>query len=222
MGGDAEVSGFTWLEGQSLRLPAEAIAANILCQRHNSAFSPLDQEASRLFEVLRDFDAALGDNAPPTSSSLAVVNGPDIEKWLLKCLVGAVQSGGLANLSLRQPDRCVAILFGEEEWPAQWGLSLFPHRAAEYSYNGIAFMTLIGPDDMIWGLSANVAGIPLLLSVGIGHSERLTFHPAGIVFSHSDRAGEKVLGFAWPGDPASGFLAFTRSEPYDGEPFTPF
>lgn len=222
MGGSAEVSGLRWLKGETRRLPADAIVAKILCDRHNSALSPLDAEAGRLFETLREFDAAFADTAVPTSSSLAVLNGSDIERWLLKCLIGAAHSGGLETSSLRELDRCVAVLFGEADWPSTWGLSLFPHRDSEHSYNGIAFMTMLGSDGRIWGLVASIAGIPLLLSVGIGTNDRLRFHPGGIVFSHAKRDAEKVLALAWPTDPTSGFLSFTRSVPYGGEPFSPF
>jgi hypothetical protein len=196
MGGTADVSGLAWMDGGSIGLPAQSLAANILCERHNVALSPLDAEAGRLFEALRDFDVALGDHAPPTTSSRVVINGPDIQRWMLKCLLGAAYSGNLTAAALNEPGRCLRVLFGEATWPAGWGLYLSP-KPSEHAFSGVALMTLIDDGGTIRAFVANIAGLRLLLSLGVARGDGLYPRPAGARFRHAARPAVKTLALAW-------------------------
>jgi hypothetical protein len=53
-------------------------------------------------------------------------SGSDIERWMLKCLLGMTAS---KNICSRLKPECLTLLFGKVEWPDQWGL-YFPVKAA--------------------------------------------------------------------------------------------
>lgn len=73
-------------------LPPVALASKVLCERHNSALSPLDTAATDLYAILRRINAELGDEAPTAPSETFTVGGVDLERWLLKALIGLAHS----------------------------------------------------------------------------------------------------------------------------------
>jgi hypothetical protein len=217
LGGSAETSGFQWLNGNEVSLPADALASKILCERHNSALSPLDAATGHLFGTLRNIDAALADDAPPSTTETYVVNGPDIQRWLLKCLIGLTSSGSVQPPALREHDYCVRILFGEATWKPGWGLYLSPGPISQ-AYNGLSVAILNGQDGTTWGARFNIAGLRFVLSLGRAAGDTVYFRPAGAEFNHLARPAIKTVAFAWTRPPQSGYTRFTRSAPYGGEP----
>lgn len=71
---------------RTLAVSSDALKTKRLCKRHNSALAPLDAEAGRLFQAMRDVNSTLAKNADP-SQPLYMFSGIDIERWLLKTLV---------------------------------------------------------------------------------------------------------------------------------------
>jgi hypothetical protein len=111
------VEGLPWLNGPR-ELTESTMTAKVLCNRHNSALSPLDDAICNLYEVLlkahqghhvgaRDFD------------------GEDLERWALKVLLGLGASGNLLiegqSERMEAPDLYLRILFGREEMPEGCG-----------------------------------------------------------------------------------------------------
>ncbi|MGJ4899434.1 hypothetical protein ACQR2B_31060 [Bradyrhizobium oligotrophicum] len=83
------LSGVPFLqEGETRALPVKSLTAKILCQRHNAAFSPLDQEAGQFFEMLTD--AMMRSVKGPGSSrrELFLASGTTVELWMLKVACG--------------------------------------------------------------------------------------------------------------------------------------
>jgi hypothetical protein len=210
-----ETSGLRWQNGVTMPLSPEALAARILCKRHNEALSPLDAEAKQFFRALREIDAALGDEAPPTASGTFMFNGPNIQRWLLKCLIGLVESHKPPD-RLRDHDLCVRVLFGEATWPPHWGLYLDTRRHS-HAFNGLSLSLLKGPDGCIWGSRFNIAGMRSQLALGRAR-EGLLFRPSGMRFAHTARTGVKELTLAWAQPPFSAYATYERSAPYGGEP----
>jgi hypothetical protein len=65
---------------------------NCLCTAHNTALSPLDAEAGRFYRALED---CLHGRVSPRHRFL--FSGHDIERWLLKTLLGLAASKNLAE-----------------------------------------------------------------------------------------------------------------------------
>jgi hypothetical protein len=86
------VDGFPWCKGKTLTIGIESLTAKILCQRHNNNLSPLDEEASALFDAIREWCARenVRNNMSPLSRiarPATVVNARLLERWFLKTLL---------------------------------------------------------------------------------------------------------------------------------------
>ena len=93
--GEGELSGAHWLEPSEARKASfRDLRANVLCRRHNSALSPLDDVAGRFF---REMDEALIDLDNWTASrkpKFHLFSGEVIERWMLKVACGLYHSIG--------------------------------------------------------------------------------------------------------------------------------
>jgi hypothetical protein len=89
--GDFSVFGLLWLaDGEMKIMSPKSLTANCLCQKHNSALSPLDSAALYFFTALKsclDRTAQFG---------RYIVSGHDIERWLLKTAKALAASKNLA------------------------------------------------------------------------------------------------------------------------------
>jgi hypothetical protein len=231
IGGPLEVSGFPWLAGETAGLSVDALTSKILCERHNNALGPLDKEAGKFFRAVREIDAELADDAPPAPSHKYVINGPDIQRWLLKCLFGLVHARGSTSHTIHNEARYLQVLFGTATWPPMCGLYFGPKPA--HAFNGLSISNYEAAGILLAALF-NVSGLRLWLMLGRpGGRFRLTRgaypqdnedeeliapRPAGARFTHADRPGVKTLAFAWPREPGAAYFDFRRSHPYEGEP----
>ncbi|MDX2091216.1 MAG: hypothetical protein SFX73_25380 [Kofleriaceae bacterium] len=117
--GRFEAEGFAWRPKKG---PVGLnLQARILCERHNTALSPLDAMITDLYDLMRAWQdrKELGER---------VLDGEDLERWALKALCGLVMSGGVrpgrdqANETEPSiPRKYARILFGEAEMPKRWG-----------------------------------------------------------------------------------------------------
>ena len=87
VGQAVRISGFPWQEpGETKDVGTSALTAKILCDHHNSLLSPLDSAANELIIGLKDaYEASVNGNLSNGTFSLP---GVQIEKWMLKVLVG--------------------------------------------------------------------------------------------------------------------------------------
>lgn len=124
LGGAPIVSGLPWQQGPN-KLGSKTMAAKVLCERHNGMLSPLDQVGGRFFKALSlDTDHGLW----LSHRQLVLFAGEDVERWLLKALLGAAFSGNLPHGGDRfprsgtPPTSWLEILFGLREMPSKAGL----------------------------------------------------------------------------------------------------
>jgi len=75
VGGGMTVSGPRWLKDGPRKLPPDALAANVLCRRHNAALSHLDDIAVRLFKAFDDANAGGSGR-----QEIYLFNGHDVER----------------------------------------------------------------------------------------------------------------------------------------------
>ncbi|BFO23218.1 hypothetical protein SHKM778_96060 (plasmid) [Streptomyces sp. KM77-8] len=135
------VLGMPWQKGSTHQLPVSALAANILCQRHNSALSPLDVSASSAFRVLWHFQEDQRRVPDPHGAEFALVNGDELERWLLKLLWGPWLPVPSATKEIRC-ERCTAARARRHCWttcfgtePCRKGGADVPLRAARLDPN---------------------------------------------------------------------------------------
>jgi hypothetical protein len=118
IGDEIDVTGLPWFDGTRTSKASELVA-NVLCERHNNALSPVDSTIGLFYDALRAFYEG--------REIEAVVDGEHLERWALKVWFGIMSSG-----NLRRPDGArvrqvptppqLLYLFGYEELPEGWGL----------------------------------------------------------------------------------------------------
>ena len=131
-----------------------SLASKILCQRHNSALSPLDVEAKRLIATILNFDKKLGDSSCKGFSSAAnlltdefkLFNGHSIERWMLKTVYGMfasknVQISGKKVIEFTTNSSWTEIVFGTKMYPNGGGIYIIP--STTYASNSFGFAPLI-------------------------------------------------------------------------------
>lgn len=59
IGSTLEISGLSWLQGKTKKLPSSALTSKILCKHHNNMLAELDSEAIKFFNTLLRFDKEL-------------------------------------------------------------------------------------------------------------------------------------------------------------------
>lgn len=211
-----EVAGAAWHADPDELVPASPrwLASKMLCDRHNSALSPLDSEAGRFIDTLLRFDHALRDSAPPVTTEDVTCNGADIERWMLKVLVGMAYGGAFKTAEIRHDAPVVPTLFGERNWPAGWGLSVVPSSSPIWGHQGFEVVTHVH-EDRIWGARFAIGGVLLDFSLGRPDPPAQR-RPAGLALDRSDQSPAKTITLSWPERPASPYQRFTRIAQYDG------
>jgi hypothetical protein len=213
--GSGRISGFPWLHGEERTdFHYASLASKVLCDRHNSVLSPLDGEAGRLFEAVGEIDRKLGDDAAPAPSCEYLFNGADLERSLLKALLGMTHADGADRSRVRGERQLVSVLFGQATWHPWWGLHLIG-RPTHY-FSGLATHALRNGEE-IWGIELSVAGLVFQLALGETDRDLAGYHPSGVRFSYRERPGVQTLTFRWPGRPYAQYMDARREGPYGGE-----
>ena len=89
IGEDIAIDGMPWLKpGEQRIVSVQSLTANLLCERHNNALSPLDAEAGQLSRCLKDIHDDLGKRSLSRRRSSHLISGEMIELWMLKVTAG--------------------------------------------------------------------------------------------------------------------------------------
>lgn len=121
------VSRLPWQKpGESKQLTPSTLLARILCERHNNCLSDLDNRIGELFAVLRRLADCINRKGEDDFRSLAIHKafwGRDLERWMLKYVLGCVYSGNASHAGQQIPrgqtipDGQVRALFTQDPWP---------------------------------------------------------------------------------------------------------
>jgi hypothetical protein len=222
-------SGFSWLaRGESKVVAARSLNAHVLCRRHNSALSGLDQDAGRFFTTLRRFDPGLRKAVPDPTDEFVLFAGEDLERWCLKVLVGLLAAGwatvgGQPVRAAETKRPLLDMLFGVAPWPQDAGLSLgVPPDGTYWARDAIGAALLSDPAGNVLGVKVEVAGFWLVLSlvkvdwIASSAFGGGVFRPRRLVF----RSGEvcKVAELSWADSRYQHVVALERVGEHDGDP----
>lgn len=167
------IEGAAWqTPGKKNAIPIDRLVARVLCERHNSALSPLDSSAGRFMETVTSW-------LPKSSTApvrFSVVSGADVERWALKALCGGAVAGWFQGYrEARAPQDWCEILIGLRPWPPSWGLYT---RSAVGSRFRFEPTTSLGPifDDSnqtCCGLEFNIGGFEFALALSDAYAAHL-------------------------------------------------
>jgi hypothetical protein len=193
--GDFSIAGLPWLDnGEAKIVGTNALTANCLCARHNSALSPLDAAAQKFFAALK---SCLDREA---ESLHYLISGHDLERWLLKTVKALAVSKNLGrgrqSLSgaFASDVQVLDMLDEPGAWPNGAGLyCVMKAGALTQNHNRIQLAPYTNTQDELSGLGISLMGLDFVLmleSPDLAASSSLhgaKFRPRQIViaFEHS-------------------------------------
>jgi hypothetical protein len=200
--GFVKIDGFNWQEMRSTQqqLPTPSLASRILCKRHNEALSGLDAMALRFFQIL---DSAI--RQTEGRDRVALFDGTDFERWMLKTLCGAAFSANadIGDLPTDwRPDLLwLNILFRGEPFPERLGL-YFAGETSDRIEGGFKLSTIANTSDGLYGVRIALDDELFLLLMDTPPEDlsrtylaRYLYRPKQIVLLNGD--SENVFAFGW-------------------------
>lgn len=108
------IQGPAWLKhGEEKQIAISSLAPKILCERHNNVLSGLDNLACEFWDYIFSLKA---------KPEALMVNGAELERWMLKVLCGHLASGWTGAINSEIPLDWLNILFGKKQIPNGSGL----------------------------------------------------------------------------------------------------
>jgi hypothetical protein len=198
------VGGFPWMEkGKIKQIGFGALVANRLCESHNSALSPLDAAAGRLFRAIKDSDIK-ADQGPQHF----LISGHDIERWFLKTIAAFAASRNLSKNGQRITGRWEAtvnvqqLLEDHTAWKRPLGLyfmNRLGQKVARSDDLNIGPLMTIDRDE-IAGVTMQLQGLwfgVLAVDRPITGTllEGAIYRPASIIYNYG--AWKSIIQFSW-------------------------
>lgn len=202
--GQFTIGGTPWLPAGAIKaVGPDSLTANCLCQRHNSALSPLDDAARYLFSALKSSLEKSSD------ASDYLASGHDLERWLLKTVKALAVSKNLAHGRQRlvgtfaSDVRILEMLEKIDAWPEGTGLYCVM-RAGDLTQNHNHFQIapVTNSSDEICALWTNILGLSFVLVLDSSVLTDLpqlagaVFRPRSISIHHPSGSHELLLAWA--------------------------
>ena len=215
-----DIAGVRWLPREHLKsIGKAALTAKILCAKHNSDLSPLDSEIANFSGHVSEIDAEF--LKPNPAKHEFKLNGAYVERWILKTMIGLVESNQVMAKSGRPycyKEECIRLLCSPfRTWPNGWGLYFSLPSGPVHHSRSFEFVPLSNPDtDQILAVNLKFNGIGAVLVMGKADrpAEFGTLRPANLVFKR-ERA-TSIISFDWGKANTGAPLLFTHSGTYQG------
>ena len=220
--GDLLVSGLPWLERGEVRAAApNTLKSWVLCKRHNNALGGLDEVALRLFNAIEQMNLGIDNASGPPIYRLALFNGHDIERWMLKVLCGLAVSGNLGDFEVPTsrdvPPEWIEVLFGARPFDPEQGLYVVRTPGSKFEGPRGVGLGGIGYRGRLAGLILLLNGYAfnLIMAPGLaGRRDFLTnihaFRPFELLIT--DGRSEVSLVMVWDGPADNGTIQLRTEE----------
>ena len=212
----------------SRRVPilSSSLTVNRLCQRHNSALSPLDAEAGRFIRAIQMAERNFTE-ADVLAENFYFFHAFDLERWFLKTLLAVYH----ARLTDVQPgrDSLPDGIMESFQVPLRRPFGLYmPHTTSaggrhEMTAAPSASVRLIAADNLVVGIAVALSGLELTLIID-GHpsamgeylGERYAYRPQFLNYLR----GEQVVSIAMLGLPGTPGAYWFEAQPDEPMPTT--
>jgi hypothetical protein len=217
------VSGLPWCSGKGKKVGLASLTAKVLCKVHNSALSPVDQEAVRFAESMRESFRLLAVRNRLKQKHWRFkkfpVDGGMMERWFLKTLINATchrgSPIGLDSDQLGLPSRyLVEIAFGKRSFEPKAGLyGIYDTPEKKQTWDGISIQTFNSTSNRVMGAVFSLVGFRLLLFLdrkgpdlplmeiyeAAGECEVIqpTYHPLSVEYRAGKGRSHSIV-FNWP------------------------
>lgn len=210
---EIEVSGMPWCV-EPKKVGLANLTAKVLCGTHNSALSPLDEEAVKFAAAMRESWRLMQVRASVKSRRWTFkkfpIDGPRMERWFLKTLINAA-----CHTEFPIEDRSlVEIAFGAKSFEPNAGLyGVYDPPEKRQTFDGITLQAFTVGNRMI-GAAFSFLGFRLLLyldkkgpklpfmeigkvSSGMPEIIEPTYHLVGINYKAGKAISHSIV-FQWP------------------------
>jgi hypothetical protein len=193
------VEGVPWVApGQKKQISTPNLSAHILCERHNTALSPLDSVGGQFFRAVKNFSST---DYEGTEKVLAF-NGRDIERWMLKTMFGMLKPNLLqprVGVTIEAAIDAMGVDLLYDRVPFEPGRGLFIRTEVGHSISterSIAVQPVTNEiQKAVLGLRFNIVGFEFLLTTCKIKAEKSTFRPGYIVFARENQF--RVIHLFW-------------------------
>lgn len=209
------VLGHDWQTETLQVVGIEGLNAKILCERHNEALSGLDTVMQRFARALVDAERILHSaDLPDDAHDVHLFRGDDVERWLLKAVIGAVVTGHATGVprTWKPPIDWLEYLFLDGALPPSRGF-FFPQFSgvrpivAPFSSVYLAISAYAGEGQgplprfaQFWICGMDVVCItPYAGRVEIPNARTLLHRPGEIRLVSGARFVSFILGWQTPG-----------------------
>lgn len=212
----AKIAGLSWQQPKTFDIiPLKGLASKILCDRHNSALSPLDATMGAFSQAIADIDRDLHPDADAPRFQRRQFCGEDLERWMLKCLIGMSVSG---NIGGGLNPKCLDLLYDRIPWPTGWGLYwLIDRGPVAHHASSFLIETNVHPQtNVIMFVRFTMRGLPLGLCLGKPDQPSAfgILRPSALSFRSGHRRRQIML--RWSRDRAGAPIQLNRAGTYDG------
>jgi hypothetical protein len=195
-----------WQKGSPVPadLPVTTMGSRMLCSRHNTALSKLDDTALEVYRTLERFQLAQLHHPDPHGNEFNLISGERFERWILKAVWGMTAGAKTTPASLndqRERNVFMRYLFRDGLLPRGWGLhicSLTGSFARKYT-TAMETKVEIRDDTFLTG-DVTLGAFTFTFVAGkleAGNGAIAHHRPDGIrMFSEFDNTC-KTLAFAW-------------------------
>jgi hypothetical protein len=209
------VQGMSWCLKEPKTIGLASLTGNILCRKHNSDLSSLDDTVKDTFEKLREAMELSALRSEERSTSWIFrrfeINGPLLESWFLKTFInithrGRFPIGAGSVVDGTAPAEFVRIAFGQETFGAGGGLYIAGKAGDNIQYRqGLSLTTLLENDVLVAGKFA-LCGFNFFLSLLPEKLEQfrgqyLMHHETKLIFRVPDFRGKQIrshrIDFKW-------------------------
>ena len=215
-----DVCGLSWLPKERLKsIGKSSLTARMLCTGHNSALSGLDSEIAKLVDAIFSVDEDFRSNAPKSHSYK--IDGSHVERWILKMLVGLVESGQIKQKSgvpFQYKQKCLKLICAASaRWPSGWGLYAARPNGQIYHSSSLELLPKHSPaTGELLAVAVTLNGFEMNFRMerpdyskdfGAHRPQSMLFKKGGITSS---------IQFEWPGHKAGTSITYTHSGVYSG------
>jgi hypothetical protein len=207
IGEQIEIRGMPWLlAGSTRRVGVNNLTANVLCARHNSALSPLDEEAAHFADCLQETHKALSTRSLSRRTTVHMFSGEAIELWCLKVTCGICTSFATRNGVKVKTDHTLDLTkashaFFKRQWDKGAGLYLRAALGTSVVGRPQVSMTplfsdqekrIVGARIWLFGLEFDL----LFDMTNIGPQPGYAHRPSSIEFRNERRS--RFIALTWP------------------------
>jgi hypothetical protein len=196
------VVGFEWCKTQPLEVGLAGVNAKILCRKHNSQLSPVDQGGINAFRAIkaqaREIDERLMQSTAGWDIRTIRVSGALVERWLLKTLINIALRKGPNSVwpggSNGVPVELVDAAFGVQPLRRPLGLYVPASKGDRVDLQDrIEIATLLSDKGSLVGAEFSFAGLKMVLAISNDIPDRIVSQEVSALYRIS-RLNHKIAG----------------------------